>query len=375
MESRRALLPWLTIAAVSFATTGCFFVGSSSGPGGDPSGGNTTEQDVADYDAQQASLEGSRTQFRGKEATELAGVGTRLFWLEFPGFDPTLHSFDTATNVGIDYAFPIGSGDQYNYRASKEIVATADPQGDKIVYHVFAASEGGTSLGDLTVDAPTDEQRWWAYAADGSNLYYVTTGAETMLWRWAPGAPAAEPLFALEDAGASIGEFQDFGVDGNILIFIESGRIWSLDMTTLDATWLGNKTEATSAYWDKIGVLFGAATGPFYYAYDASSVRDVRAEIEASDYELNATFGSAHHYTTDLARRSGTVGYIGQSGLFTFDLDSQAVKPVLLNARDNSVVYRYPVLLEDGSLFVQGLESTSGATGAEGPVYRVQGSF
>ena len=33
--------------------------------------------------------------------------------------------------------------------------------------------------------------------------------------------------------------------------------------------------------------------------------------------------------------------------------------------------YRYPVALDSGKLYVTGLESTSGAVGAEGPIYQV----
>jgi hypothetical protein len=54
-----------------------------------------------------------------------------------------------------------------------------------------------------------------------------------------------------------------------------------------------------------------------------------------------------------------------------YDLATHTTRPVLLDARDNSIVYRHPVLLENGKLFVQGLESTSGATGAEGGWYEV----
>jgi membrane-bound inhibitor of C-type lysozyme len=40
-----------------------------------------------------------------------------------------------------------------------------------------------------------------------------------------------------------------------------------------------------------------------------------------------------------------------------------------LNARDNSIVYRHPTVLANGTLFVKGLESASGATGADGPTF------
>ena len=35
------------------------------------------------------------------------------------------------------------------------------------------------------------------------------------------------------------------------------------------------------------------------------------------------------------------------------------------------VNYRYPVALDDGTAFVTGLTSTDGATGADGPTYKL----
>lgn len=361
-------------ASIVFAPSllGCIFV-NGNGPD-DTTGGDTTEQDIAAYEAKQAQLEQHRQVFR-KNAMEPAGVGTRLFWLEFPGFDPSLHSFDTKTNVSTDYGFSIGTGDQYNYRASDQIVVTAEAAGDKVVYHAFRLDKPEEQIDELSLPTPGNGVRWWAYAPDQGDVYYVTTIDSTALWKWTPGAGQPVELMTLEDTGAQIGEFWDFGVDGNTMIFIEGGRIWSLDIAAKKSKWLGNETESTSAFWENDGVLFSTAKGPFFYSYQSQSLSDISAAIASSGYQLSDTFKSSHLYYQDLARHQSKVGYIGSSGVFTYDLGTKTVKPILLNARDNSITYRYPVLLSDGTLFVKGLESTSGATGADGPLFRVDGAL
>jgi hypothetical protein len=57
-------------------------------------------------------------------------------------------------------------------------------------------------------------------------------------------------------------------------------------------------------------------------------------------------------------------------GVFELNLATGAVTPLLLNALDDSVSYRYPTPLDDGSLYTVGLESDDGATGADGPVFK-----
>jgi hypothetical protein len=354
--------------------SGCIFLGgnnNNTGSGASGPGGDTTEQDIAQYESLQAQLEQHREVFH-KGASELAGVANRLFWLQFPGFDPSVHSYDDPSGTQVDYTFSIGTGDSYNYRASEKLVVTAELAGDSVIYHAYDITKPQALVGDLTLPAPGSGVRWPAYAPDHGDVYYVTTDSATTLWKWTPGNATPTSLFNLEDTGAEIGEFWDFGVDGNTMIFIEGGRIWSLDIAAKKSTWLGNETEASNAFWDQGGVLFSTAKGPFFYGYQNKMLLDVAHAIETSGFSLNTTFTTAHLYYEDLARQQGVVGYIGNDGFFTYDMNANKVTPILLNARDNSVTYRYPVLLDDGAMFVQGLESSSGATGADGPVYRVK---
>jgi hypothetical protein len=350
---------------------GCFF-GPGDDFGGTDGGGlaDSTEADRGDYISLQRRLDERRSEALGEDAGELAAVGNVLLWLDFSAFDPTLHSL--AGGAGTAYAFSIGSGNEHNYRASAQAIATAEPDGGSITYRLYAAGQPETLLGEAVFDAPGDEQRWWAYAVEGQSLYVVTTGAETTLHRYDPGG-VATPVTTLESAGCEVGELWDFGVDAGVMVLVESGRLWRLDLGSNTCTFLGNDTEVSgSVDFRADGVLYESATGPFFASADGSTL-DVAQAILASPYRLNETYASSHLYASGLARFGAWVVYVGQSGVFAYQRESHEVAPILLHPIDGEVRvdYRYPVVLDDGTLFVTGLTSTSGAVGADGPVFRV----
>ena len=356
-------------ALLALGTPGCIFA-NGSGTSGETSGGTTTDADIKQYESLRTQLEAHRKPFLPVGASELQGVATRVFWEQFPTDSPDLYSYEPSSDTRTKYDFSIGVSDDANFRASEDLVVTAENTGDHIVYHTYAAGAANQSLGDLETDPTGDDVKWWAYAPDHGDLYYVVTGDDTALWKWTPKAGGdATRLFSLEELGLEPGEFEDFGVDSGVMVFIEGGRIWSLDLATKKPVWLGNKTEASGAAWDQQGVLFSTADGPFFYDYSKGSLRDLAAEIQGSSYKLNTTYASAHLYSDDLTRKGSLFGYKGSSGVFTYDLDGGAVTPILLDARDLSTYYRYPVILDEGSFFVVGLESNDGAIGADGQTY------
>jgi len=356
-----SILATTILAAV--AAAGC----PASGPGSDDQAA-----DIAEYEALQHQLDDNRSELEGDQAMEPFADGGRVFWQEYPGADPILHAYDTGSGGRITYAFSIGSGDRVNYRVSSTAIATAVREGDVVRYSIYDATQPDALIDELVVEAPSDGQRWWAYALAGNQLYFVTTGAATTLMRYLPGgAPTA--VTTLESAGIAVGELWDFAIKGQRMIVIESGRIWSVDLPSNQAVWFGNPTEATAAIADADGVVVGTAAGPLYYRYAAAELTDLRAGIEASDYELNPTFAAAHHYLQDIARYGDWFVYVAQSGVFAYDLARGEVRPILLSPRDADlrIDYRYPAITMDGSLFVTGLTSTTGAVGAQGPLYRV----
>jgi hypothetical protein len=358
--------------------TVAFLLACSSGDGGsdtaDLTGNEIAEQAVAEYTDLARELEANRTEVLGEDANGIAAVGNRLFWTGST-FDPILHSFDEPSGEQVEYGFSIGSGDDANWRASAEAIATAIPQGGDVVYHLYAVDKVRDELDTFELPMPS-YAKWWAYAVDGTTLYYVVTTGGAVLWRKPAGQPAEE-LFALErDCGVEVGEFWDFTVSGDVAMVVESGRVWKVDLTgDCDATWVGNETEVQAFSWDEEGVLYASATGPFWYDFASGETRDVAAEIAASGWLLNDTFAAAHLYASGApAMFEHYAVYDSQHGIFAFDLDSGEVAPVLLDNPYDAppyVTYLNPTMLANGTLYVQSLESDNGAVGADGPIYEV----
>ncbi|HEY4119272.1 MAG TPA: hypothetical protein VGM56_15505 [Byssovorax sp.] len=372
----RSVALTLALCALAAPLSGCLF---QHGDGGGSSGGATAEQDVAQYDQLQHELEATRSPFLSPGAAALTSAGTRLFWLDFATAAPHVHSFDSSTNASVDYGFSIGGVDVYNMRPSEDLVVTVDTSTSQLVYKAYDVTQPEKLLGSFSLPAPAIDVKWWAYAPDHGTVYVVVTGAKTELERWQVGDEAPTNLFAFEDVGIQVGDFEDFGVQGNTLVLIESGRMWSVDLAARHATFLQNKEEADAAWLGGDGVLYEAANGPFFFDFSNDSLIDVGKSIEDSGFRLNTTFADAHLYDvagsshdgTSLARWNRHVGYMAESGLFTIDLDTNAVKPLLLDALDDSIVYTSPVFLDDGTVFVKGLQSNEGDIGVDGPVYRL----
>jgi hypothetical protein len=389
-------LPLALAFTVAATTAGCFFLGGNNqpstgagagdsestgstggsggaaqGPGGSGGIGGATDQAVAQYQALEAQLDKNRMMFLTPGASGLTGIDTHFYWLDFDTFDPHLHSFESTASLTTDYTFGIGDADSYNWRASDQIIVTAENTGDNCVFHVYTIDKANAHVDDVLTDEPGDGVEWWSYSPDGNDLYYVTEEGDTGLWKWTPGGAAPTELFTLESLGVNVGEFEDFIVDSGIMVFIESGRAWSLDLTTQMPVFLGNMTEASGGATLSDGVLIETATGPLFYSYTTKTLRDIAAAIAKNPYKLNSTFASASNYDSDLTNDNHVIGYIGESGLFTFDMDTNKVTPLLLDALDDSTVYASPVFLSDGTVFVQGLQSTDGAIGADGPVYEL----
>jgi hypothetical protein len=360
----------ILLLACCALVSGCLLPASNNTNPGD----DQQAADVAAWNTLVADLDTHRSEFLGKHVQELAPVGTRLFWLDTTNFDPKLRTYDGLTKAKLGYTFSIGSGSLYNYRASPTVVVTADPTSDPVVYHAYDAAQTARELATTTFMKPPGAQ-WDAYAVANGTVYVVDTGTSghTTLWRWTPGQSPAV-VTTLESAGVQVGEFQDFDVSGNTMVFIESGRIWKLDLATNHATWLMNKTEVSGAVdFRSDGVMFSSASGLMFFDYSKSALVDVTKLINANPFKISTTFASAAKYQQDFSRWRTYVIYIGNSGLFAYDMAHDKIVPLLLspNLADLRIDYRYPVAIDDGEAFVTGLTSTSGATGADGPTYTI----
>lgn len=363
----------LRIATAAVLLSGCFFHGSDDDAGTRPlpDGNDRYEQDLAEYDALQAELDRHREEVLGERADEHRVLGRRLFWLDFTAFDPKLASLDTSNGARVDYAFSVGPGDAYNFEASDDLVATARADGDAVIFEAYAAAEPATLLGQLEVAAPTDEQRYWAYAVEGPDVYWVTTGERTTLHRWTPGSLPVD-VVDLEDTGAEVGIFLAFAIEGDRMMFNESGRAWELDLAAGKSHFLGHETEVTGPVsFDDRGAFVPTAAGPLYYDFATRELTSVDDRIRASGFAINETYDSAHLYENDGVLEDGALTYVGQSGVFRLDLASGDVEPILLEPFDDEIriEYRYPAVTSEGVTYVVGLTSTSGSVGADGPIY------
>lgn len=366
------------IAATALLLSGCFFHGSDDDAGARPLPGDSDayQRDLAEYDALQAKLDRHRTEVLGERADEHRALGGKLYWLDFASFDPKLASLDPTSGARIDYGFSIGAGDAYNFEASDEVVATAHREGDAVVLEAFDAREAATPLGQLQVPAPTDEQRYWAYAVAGSDVYWVTTGERTTLHRWTPGS-LPEDVLDLEDTGAQVGVFLAFAIEGHRMMFTESGRAWELDLSTQESRFLGHDTEVDGPVsFDDEGAFVPTASGPLYYDFEHRTLTSVDELIGESGFEINESYDHAHLYETDGVLLDGTLTYVGRTGVFRLDLRSGDVEPILLEPFEGEarIEYRYPAPTPTGSVYVLGLTSTSGSVGADGPIYEARPS-
>ena len=340
-----------------------------------PSGGDDQQQfDLDHWNSLVTQLDARRSEFLGTHVQELVPVANKLFWLDTTTFNPKLDEYDGLSKARLAYTFSIGGGNLYNYRASASVVVTADPASDPVVYHAYDATSPQRELGTTTFMKPPGAQ-WDAYAVANGAVYIVDTAVagHTALMRWTPGQTPTQ-VTTLESAGVTVGEFEDFDVSGNTMVFVESGRIWKLDLASNHATWLMNHTEVSGTVdFRADGVMFSSATGLMFFDYANNALVDVSAKINANPFQVNATFASAAKYSQDFTRWRAYVLYIGHSGLFAYDIPNDKITPILLSpsSADLRVDYRYPVAIDDGEAFVTGRTSTSGATGAEGPTYKI----
>jgi len=370
ISGRPSLVLGLTAAWLALA--GC----TASGKGGAPA--DPTAADIDQWNRLAAKLDGGRTVFRDTGIGDGVAVGNQLFWLDTSSFNPVLNRYDHPSGGKIRYGFSIGDSDLWNYRASATLVVTADPLASPVTYHAYDANATASEVAATTLPDPLlAGSRWAAYAVSGNTVYFVDDGMPgvTALLKWVPGSGAPPTqVTTLESAGAQIGSFQDFGVSGDTMVFIETGRIWKLGISANQAVWLGNATEVSGDVdIADDGVMFSTASGLMFFSYATKALTNVSDRIDANAYQVNVTYASAAKYLQDFSRYKGYVLYVGNYGLFGYDLAKDLIVPILLspNSATLRIDYQAPVALDDGTAFVVGLTSTDGAVGADGPTYEV----
>jgi hypothetical protein len=360
-------------------STGCL-IPTAQPAGDDDTGSNQAQMDVDQWNQLVTQDDARRMQFLGPDVGALAPVGNQLFYQDQSNFSPKLLRYDHATGATLAYGFSIGAGDDANARESASLVVTADDSTDPVTFTAYDANQANRAIDSTQLVAP-EGAKWDAYAVDGGTVYFIdqSTAGMTTLLKWLPGAGQPTTVTTLEQDGVAVGEFEDFDVSGTTMVFDESGRLWSIDLTTQHATWLMNMIQANGTIdFESDGVLFDTQDGGLqFFSYATNSLTDLSARIDTHAFPLNATFANASSYDGGadggFARWGNDVVYIGDDGVFAYDLVADKVTAIVLSPdlADLRIDYRFPVALADGTLFVLGLTSTDGAEGADGPTYKI----
>jgi len=356
------------------------------GDTGDAGGGGTTNTDVNQYNALQADLAGNATAIVPSSSgpSSPSAVGSQLFYLEFPDempTQPTLHRYDDTTHTTVDYTFAIGTTDQetpYNWSASATLVTTVDTTQSTPVLDAYDANDAGVLVASLTLPSPASGEIFQANAVDGSNVYYIDdSSSDPVLVEWVPSqGTTTTNVLTFSKVGVDATLAQSFTVSGSMLLLEDAmGGLWNIDLTTEKATSVGNTTQATGGSYDSSAFLYTTGSGLqaslYYYDFSTGTTTDVATEISASAYSLNATYSMIHDYSSGAALQGSVVYYIGEGfGLYSFDLSTKAVTPLLLAPQDDSVEYQSPIILDDGTLYVLGVDVNNPGPNS-GTIYRV----
>lgn len=333
-------------------------------------------REIAEYNELQFQFDERRHQIFDSNPGVFYAAGNRLYWLHTSGMFVTLHSWDAETEEAVHYDFEFGDSAYYNFRASEEAIAHADDSSSDVVYSVYDATRENMEISRAVFPNPGGGINWWAYSVSGSTLYVVTSGEETSLFRVSPGSES-EPEFVttLESAGCNVEEFWDFGIFGGTMVFLESGRIWKLDLPSNTATWLENEQEVSGwIYFSPERAFFEAYDDLYVFEFETNELMNVEQEIRENDYQINETLAAAHIYSGGYTVYDDYLIYVGNHGLFAFHYRDDEVLPLLLDKRlsDDSEInieYRGPVVLDNGTLIITGWESDNGRIGSDGPVY------
>jgi len=324
------------------------------------------QADLAAYNALAAQYNTRSQKAFGRTVFEYSAQQNQLYYLDFTNESPTLHRLDT-NGTTLDYGFSVGDGETYNFRASSQIIVTAQPSGANAIYRAYDANARNRLLGQVTLPVPSGT-KWEAYAVDGDKIWMVSTDVGTTLMSWNPGS---DPV-AQMPMGVS-GVFEDFGVSGDRMVYLESGRVWVMSVSSGQATWTHNPLQAdgTVVQWDDAGLLFSTDKALSYYDFARGQLVDITAAINAKSYRVNDTFDNVSRYSSGGALWKSTVVYISTNGVFGYELGTDNLKPILLtpNLEVRTNYYR-PTVLDNGTLYVTGTPSTLSGTN-QAAVYKV----
>ncbi|HEY8375727.1 MAG TPA: hypothetical protein VIK91_04520 [Nannocystis sp.] len=367
----------------ALALTGCFLV---EGGDDDDGGVDPVQNDIAQYEQLRLQLEGRRELvLPTKSVDDVRAAGPWLVWLDIDqGWSAVLHARRYPGGEEVVSEVPLGDEQTPpNYEIGEELGMTALTVGSDARYSVFRLATGAL-LDEVTMKKPATA-KYDAYGVFGEQAYIVAEDENLAVYEWTPGKDTPTKITALGDAGVNFGAWVGFVVTEDEagtrrLVGIGTLGTYSLDLSTLAVTQVPLPVMPLEGAINEHGIAVIESRKLWWYDWGAAQARALHDEIAASGYQLGATFAQAHHVGSgfaaqDVAVDGTTLYYRGNSGIFAYDVAARTVTPVLLddiNYSGAGLFVTYTGLAAgDGSLFAVGLQSMSGATGADGPVYRI----
>lgn len=341
------------------------FCGSESAC--DPGGAQSPAADSDQYKALEKQLLLNRVEFASKQYTDPVAAEGTLFLYNQAGSKPALHGYRKSANRHVDYTFPVPYGSLPGFKASDALVVPRNAL-DSRTFDAYAADQPKALLGSITLNDFVDA----SCVFRGTVYLAVREASGTQLHKWIPGSPTTPVLSLSGVTGRNpLGDVRAIGVTGSVLMLIADNRIWKIDLGTQRATFVRDLSLIAGEI-DLFpdGVLYTTFSDLVFI--DATTMQETTLSERILDnaYRLNASFANAHYYVEGHARYGRYILYRGKSGIFAYDMTANLVQPVLLDPlptspKDEPVIYRYPVVLESGFLYVVGLQ------GFDGTIYEV----
>lgn len=345
-----------------------------------------TEQDLLQYEEVRLSLEQAREQVLPSVADDLSAAGPYLTWLDRSNANTAvLHAVRFPGGEEVVSEVPIGNVETAPYYVISESLAmTARASGGDSIYTVIRLDTGGV-LDEIERPRPQAAD-YDAFRLFGEQAYIVADDEDLAVYEWTPGTDTPTVIGSLGAIGSGLGAFIDLVVVEDMagvrrLIAVGTGGTYSVDLATMAPTRLPFPVQVHEGALNEHGMAVIDGTELWWLDWGATEVRAIHSEVAQPGYRLSPTFREAHWVGSgtanqDVAIDGTTLHYRSNTGVYGYDVATKTVAPVLLDNRNydhRGVFVTYTGLnAGDGGLFVVGLESTSGSTGADGPVYRVR---
>lgn len=349
--------------------------------------------ELKEYDELTATLEDQREILLDAYALNMVGPvqvrGSMLFWLKSEGAWESMHSVNMDTGARTDYTFAVNSGGfDHPYAVSQSHIVTVEPVGGKIIYHVYAVGDSKRKVGSFTMDAPTNA-KWFAFGVDGETVYVVEdvppegpdVPGVTRLLAWTVTEQTLQEVVTFEALGIRSGVVDMIDVNQGLLMFVESGRLWRIDLDQLLASWVQSDKQVGQVFYDHRGIVYSNASAVLFYRdTQANETRNLSEEIVQTGWQLNDSFTMISDYAGGGFTRVGDlIVYVSISqSVMTYHLETRQLRPLLLDPRsygpeDDPLTFAYtsPQVLKDRILIVHGSTGLGKRTKQERWVYRV----